>query len=208
MRVTQGLSLSNSPGVIETNGLTFSILIGGHLDPHLIPIVIQGGLYDPQRSRWVILHMPPSLTMSRCRVRSVSPEKRFSNSYSPSNHPLNPKRTRKRQTEKGTEKEMEKQTEKQAEKQTEVKTQTTARKTQMETMKRLPPACGTPESGRAISCRDAPKTLPHVHQTAALRRLLRFDDCETRRRRRATDKLTAVREVWRSCRPSTTRGPR
>ena len=52
--VTQGLSLSNSPGVIETNGLSFSILLGGHLDPqrgrcgalwshldpHLIPIVV------------------------------------------------------------------------------------------------------------------------------------------------------------------------
>ena len=54
VRVTQGLSLSNSLGVIETNGLSFSILLGGHLDPqrgrcgalwgqsdqHLIPIVI------------------------------------------------------------------------------------------------------------------------------------------------------------------------
>ena len=173
VRVTQGLSLSNSPGVIETNGLSFSILIGGHLDPqkercgalwghldpHLIPMVIKEGLYDTQRSRWVILHVPPSLTMSRCRVRSISPEKRFSNSYSPSNHPLNPKRTRKSQTEKRTDKEMEKQTEKQTEKQaekktdkktdkkmekqtkkqtekqTEVMTQTTARKTTTETMK-------------------------------------------------------------------------
>ena len=61
--------------------------------------------------------------MSQCRVRSVSPENGFSNSYSLSNHPLNPKRTRKSQTEKQTEK------------QTEVKTQMTARKTTTETMK-------------------------------------------------------------------------
>ena len=118
VRVTQGLSLSNSPGVIETNGLAFSIPMGGHLDPqrgrcgalwghldpHLIPIVIKGGLLDPQRSRWAILRVPPSLTMSQCRVRSISPENRFSNSCSPSNHPLNQKRTRKSQTEKQTEK--------------------------------------------------------------------------------------------------------
>ena len=30
--VTQGLSLSNSPGVIETNGLSSSILLGQHLN--------------------------------------------------------------------------------------------------------------------------------------------------------------------------------
>ena len=36
VRVTQGLSLSNSPGVIETNGLSFSILLGGHLDPQIV----------------------------------------------------------------------------------------------------------------------------------------------------------------------------
>ncbi|CAB1449015.1 unnamed protein product [Pleuronectes platessa] len=37
--------------------------------------------------------------MAQCHIRSVSPENRFSNSYSPSNDPLNPKRTRKSQTE-------------------------------------------------------------------------------------------------------------
>ena len=30
VRVTQGLTLSNSPGVIETNGLSSSILLGQH----------------------------------------------------------------------------------------------------------------------------------------------------------------------------------
>ena len=33
VRVTQGFSLSNSPGVIETNGLSFSILLGGSFRP-------------------------------------------------------------------------------------------------------------------------------------------------------------------------------
>ena len=47
------------------------------------------------------------------------------------------------------------------------------------------------ESGRAIFRATMPLKLIHTYS-----RLLRFDDHETSRRRRATDKLAAVRELW------------
>ena len=47
------------------------------------------------------------------------------------------------------------------------------------------------ENGRAIFRATMPLKLFHTYS-----RLLRFDERETRRRRRATDKLAAVREVW------------
>ena len=47
------------------------------------------------------------------------------------------------------------------------------------------------ERGRAIFRATMPLKLFHTYS-----RLLRFDDHETRRRRRATDKLAEMREVW------------
>ncbi|XP_053274074.1 piggyBac transposable element-derived protein 3-like, partial [Pleuronectes platessa] len=47
------------------------------------------------------------------------------------------------------------------------------------------------ESGRAIFRATMPLKVFHTYS-----RLLRFDDRETRRERRASDKLAAVREVW------------
>ena len=47
------------------------------------------------------------------------------------------------------------------------------------------------KSGRAIFRATMPLKLFHTYS-----RLQRFDDRETRRRRRATDKLAPVREVW------------
>ena len=137
--------------------------------------------------------MPPSLTMALCHVRSVSPENRLSNSYSPSNNPLNPKRKRKSQTEKRMDKQMEKQTEKQTEKKPPpppppLKIRRPMERDGQDRPARLRRAVDlsrrvqVPGRGRRqpvgrrewlddISCHNSPKTLPHVLQTAALQRV-------------------------------------